>query len=492
MEILKILKKSKYRNKIIKDIITLILVSIVSFVVYIEIRRPIPIKIIFNAILQDVKSTFVSEYSKIYYPLYYFSMQMTPAIENIDKYPDMYKILITNFFPKQEFIEETAIISYHKYITVLKNINSNNTITNFAVTEQSINSKFKEIVLNRYINYGDEELSIDSFFINRGNLYLHLVYIANENTAFAYNAFLDINKIKNSINNIKDVYAYIITDKTSIIFPVSELKDNTPDVYVNLARTLKEEFQRQNTSIIRVVYEKQAYWAYNGKFNVSDNVNELGIIIPESSLVSNIKSFVVISLVIFSIIIGLVILLYVMHYIKFFERIRREHNDINMLIKEGENVHLEFKSTLRYDTTTEKVNKVLEDVIIKSIAAFNNTQGGRLVIGVKNDGEIYGLENDYSTLKKQNKDFFELHLRTLIETAYGNAFSAQCINIEFLTENGHDICIVNINKGKEPLYTKVVNKQGLIEEKFYIRVGNSSREIQFSSEIISYIDKHFR
>ena len=145
------------------------------------------------------------------------------------------------------------------------------------------------------------------------------------------------------------------------------------------------------------------------------------------------------------------------------------HIDIKKIIKEGESTMVEFKSTLRYDNYTEKINKSLEETIMKSIAAFANAEGGRLFIGISDNGEINGLEKDYSTLKQANKDFFELHLRTLIETYYGNSFSAESIRIDFVEEEEKDICIVYINKSNKPIYTKITNKQGAKEEKFYIR-----------------------
>ena len=180
------------------------------------------------------------------------------------------------------------------------------------------------------------------------------------------------------------------------------------------------------------------------------------------------------------------------HYVKIIEDLMTNHVDIKKIINEGESAVVEFKSTLRYDSYSEKINKSLEEVIMKSIAAFANAEGGRLFIGISDDGKILGLDYDYSTLKQGNKDFFELHLRTLIENYYGNSFSAECIRIDFIEEEGKDICIVYINKSNKPIYTKITNKQGAKEEKFFIRVGNSSREIASASEIIAYVNKHFK
>ena len=53
-------------------------------------------------------------------------------------------------------------------------------------------------------------------------------------------------------------------------------------------------------------------------------------------------------------------------------------------------------TTLRWDLKEAGVNKKLEEVIIKTIAAFANSQGGTLLIGVADDGDVIGLEPDIS------------------------------------------------------------------------------------------------
>ena len=62
--------------------------------------------------------------------------------------------------------------------------------------------------------------------------------------------------------------------------------------------------------------------------------------------------------------------------------------DLIELIKEGENGGVEFKTTMRYDMRENKVNKKLEEVILKTIAAFSNAEGGTLVMGVDDDQNI--------------------------------------------------------------------------------------------------------
>ena len=94
------------------------------------------------------------------------------------------------------------------------------------------------------------------------------------------------------------------------------------------------------------------------------------------------------------------------------------------MIAEGESDEFEFKSTLRWDIKEAKVDKKLEDVVAKAVAAFANSQGGTLVIGVSDEGEVLGLDHDYLTLANGNgdKDKFEIHLRNILNHHFGPAF----------------------------------------------------------------------
>src|SRR6185369_13409521 len=53
------------------------------------------------------------------------------------------------------------------------------------------------------------------------------------------------------------------------------------------------------------------------------------------------------------------------------------------LIAKGESAELEFKSSARWDVRASRINKELERVIVKTVAAFMNSKtGGTLLIGV--------------------------------------------------------------------------------------------------------------
>lgn len=163
------------------------------------------------------------------------------------------------------------------------------------------------------------------------------------------------------------------------------------------------------------------------------------------------------------------------------------------LIAKGENTFLEFKSSLRWDVRNNCKEARLEEVIMKSVAAFNNGSGGILLIGVDDEGMLLGLEKDYTTLKSPDKDSFELHLRNLLNAEYGVDYCTSNVTVSFPLIGGREICAVEVEPGEYPIYVKISDpKSGRKLEKFYVRSGNSSREIMQLSDISKYIAGRFR
>ena len=164
---------------------------------------------------------------------------------------------------------------------------------------------------------------------------------------------------------------------------------------------------------------------------------------------------------------------------------------IEDLIQEGESDELEFKATLRWDIKQGMVSKKLEQVIVKTVAAFANAQGGSLLIGVDNDGQTVGLSRDYESLGEANRDQFELHLRNVLNQQLGAAFVASKIQIQFHAVDDVDVCQVDITTAKEPVIVAMKDKNGQSVEKFYARSGNSTQEIPMS-EMSSYVKERFK
>jgi len=159
------------------------------------------------------------------------------------------------------------------------------------------------------------------------------------------------------------------------------------------------------------------------------------------------------------------------------------------LIREGESSELELKSSLRWSYQEERVNNHLEIVIMRTIAAFANAEGGILIIGVNDDTEIIGLERDYSSLNG-DRDKFEIHLRNLINQYFNKVFAATSLTITFPEVNGMEICRIDIKKAKEPVFIEIPGENGQKQEKFFVRSGNSSPELK-PSEVQDYIKTRF-
>ncbi|RMI05377.1 DUF262 domain-containing protein (plasmid) [Sinorhizobium meliloti] len=160
------------------------------------------------------------------------------------------------------------------------------------------------------------------------------------------------------------------------------------------------------------------------------------------------------------------------------------------LIADGEDDELEFKSSLRWDFKEQVTNKKLEEVIVKTVAAFANSQGGTLLIGVSDSGEILGLEGDYLSLGGANRDKFELHLRNLLNSAFGAAFVSSKLKVLFPVIGEIEICQVDIQQSVKPLVVVTKDKNGVAQEKFYVRSGNSSQELTLA-EVPPYLSERF-
>ncbi len=157
-----------------------------------------------------------------------------------------------------------------------------------------------------------------------------------------------------------------------------------------------------------------------------------------------------------------------------------EHG-LDSFLKSGEGDFLEFKSTLRWDLRAGKTNQAVERACLKTISAFLNTNGGVLLIGVRDDGTFEGIESD----RFPNEDKFLLHLWTLIRTCLGRDVSPHILT---RLEKGGDktICVVRCARSNRPVFLR----QPGFNEEFYIRVGPGSAAMDIS-EALKYIADHF-
>jgi len=313
------------------------------------------------------------------------------------------------------------------------------------------------------------------------------------------NNFVSVLKFENPLVSIitsnNTIITPIVTSDTTIVSRYNALKPKIIEITDSWSKN-------QNMAAHSYSFEKfnQIFWSRIDNIGPSIGVDGFAVTISATDLAETenhqelIYLYISISLFVITLILAFV----------FFRKKKnanslKEKNELSALanpkVKElidaGETEYIEFKSSIRWDYREEKVNKILEFVILKSIAAFANAKGGILFIGVSDDLEILGLEKDFSTLKKQDADYFELHSRKLINNQYGIAFSNENILMGFHIFDEKTICSIQIKASENPVFLKSKNKQGQEIEKFYVRSGNASQEITSLKEINEYINIRF-
>jgi len=180
---------------------------------------------------------------------------------------------------------------------------------------------------------------------------------------------------------------------------------------------------------------------------------------------------------------------------------------LSELIANDETATLEFKGSLwtAYNTKTyepikEQTKKELklQDAVVKSIAAFLNTDGGTLLVGVKdkpNDREepIVGIENDFRYLgKDRSVEEFGHAMIQILNDAFGDQTTMKLyVDMSFPSMNGKTVCRLDVQPlprvRNGELWTKT---KTMGEEEFFYRVSDTTTHASAKSAN-RYIRHHF-
>lgn len=156
------------------------------------------------------------------------------------------------------------------------------------------------------------------------------------------------------------------------------------------------------------------------------------------------------------------------------------------LLSAGESSRVEFKQTARVNLTTKQRDPVIELMVIKSAAGFMNAHGGTVLLGVTDDGDVFGIEKDMKTLgNKQNRDGFELWLTGLLDNMLGPTATSN-VKISFEEFPTGTVCRVDVDPGKKPTF--VSGAKG--EADLYVRLNNSTRLLN-TADALDYVSSHW-
>jgi hypothetical protein len=150
-----------------------------------------------------------------------------------------------------------------------------------------------------------------------------------------------------------------------------------------------------------------------------------------------------------------------------FDQYLRGHRNAEELIKRGESKTLEFKSTLRWNLKEDRRDdKGVTHAALKTIAAFLNTEGGDLLIGVADDGAIIGIERD----QLESDDKFMRHLAQIVRNGMGDR-AGTCIDPKTQIVQGKAVCVVSCQRSPEPVFLKWKGVEALPDGDFFVRNG---------------------
>jgi hypothetical protein len=145
----------------------------------------------------------------------------------------------------------------------------------------------------------------------------------------------------------------------------------------------------------------------------------------------------------------------------------RRHRRVEHLLSLKKSKTLEFKSSLRWDLVkNEKNDKQITHAVLKTIAAFLNTEGGDLLIGVADDGKVLGIDHD----QLDTDDKFLRHLVQVVQKGLGDR-AGTCIDPRAQVVEDRMVCLVSCQRSSEPVFLKWKGLEATPSGDFFVRSG---------------------
>jgi len=150
-----------------------------------------------------------------------------------------------------------------------------------------------------------------------------------------------------------------------------------------------------------------------------------------------------------------------------FDDYMRRHRRAEELLKLDESKTLEFKSSLRWNLKEDrKDDKQVTHAVLKTVAAFLNTEGGDLLIGVDDDKTPIGIARD----QLDSDDKFMRHLAQAVRNGLGDR-AGTCIDPRTQIVAGKTVCLVSCQRSPEPVFLRWKGLEKSERGDFCVRSG---------------------
>ncbi|MNQ90258.1 Divergent AAA domain protein [compost metagenome] len=154
---------------------------------------------------------------------------------------------------------------------------------------------------------------------------------------------------------------------------------------------------------------------------------------------------------------------------------------IRNIIRMGETDRAEFKSSFSLDLKKREKEKYIEDASLKTVVAFLNTNGGSLLVGVADDGEVLGLNDEIGFIHKGSSDKFLLHWKNSLKSRVGEQYYP-FISTQLVELNGQVVLLVDCKSSSMPCF--------LDGRDFYVRTNPATDKLE-GAKLVEYVSNHF-
>jgi hypothetical protein len=158
---------------------------------------------------------------------------------------------------------------------------------------------------------------------------------------------------------------------------------------------------------------------------------------------------------------------------------------VSDLLRQMETNRVEFKKSARASLENDVPEKLINEGVIKTVAAFLNSVGGTLGIGISDDGDIFGIQPDLD-FKHQDLDGYQNWLSTLLINSIGAGVVGAHVGLRVESVGPELVCLVDVMPSPSPIYAKTTKGDSC----FYVRVNNTTRLLE-GPHIADYIKGHW-
>jgi len=150
------------------------------------------------------------------------------------------------------------------------------------------------------------------------------------------------------------------------------------------------------------------------------------------------------------------------------------------LSKRGESEGVEYKELLSSDERPQRGRKDRVERSLRAVVAFLNSQGGSLLVGVRDDGEILGLNREVEQVHRSRDElllFWTNKLRDQIGPTFFPFIESRLVDV-----SGRLVLMVQCRRAQRPCF--------LNDREFFIRLNNATQRLE-GQDLWEYLRERF-